>query len=614
LLGFEAILSEVYGKGWENVPNISLLNSKERDLGVISNREALIRELRGNLALAAKYILGVSLLPYQVVILQDLWIRRFPMVLMSRGAGKTFILGVYAALRAALDQGTKVVLVGAALRQSKFIFDVVAKFWESSPIFREICKSKPANHPDKCELRVGDSFIIAIPLGHDGTKIRGLRATHILADEFAAIPEEPFQVVVRGFAAVTKDPARNVYNYYKQKFLKEKGVDVDLGDAYKNQIVLSGTAYYKFNHYYKMYENYLSIIQDRTQGQVQTEEGIVEDVDYRDYSVIKLPYDAIPPTFMDMAQILNAKKTMHPHLFDMEYGAEFCGTSNGFFPMLDIENATAGNIVKTEDGITKKDEKNAPIKNPYFSVELSGDDGIYVMGADPARENDNFAVAIIKVVGSDYRLVYVDAWRRRDWGYSTDRIRDLINRFNIQRIALDKGGGGETIYDLLRDEKYRGSEPPILCFDDEEDLKIQGMHILEMVNFRNYEWYNNANFDMQGDIHHRRLLFPAMYQTDEVTQKYYGNPEDLQKCYENIAECRNETSQIEISATAGGKNHFDLPKSVLEAQKMGTAVVRKDRYSALLLAAYAARSFVGYGEFKPKITYVVGGWASDFEK
>jgi hypothetical protein len=363
-----------------------------------------------------------------------------------------------------------------------------------------------------------------------------------------------------------------------------------------------------------MYQSYLDIIKEKTEGEIATEEGIVEQIDYKDYSVITLPYDAIPPTFMDMAQILNAKKTMHPYLFDMEYGAKFCGTSNGFFPMIDIENATAGNIVKTEDGMAKKDESHKPIKNPYFSVELSGDDGIYVMGADPARENDNFAVAIIKIVGSDYRLVYVDAWRRRDWGYSTDRIRELMNCFNVQRIVLDKGGGGDTIYDLLRDEKYRGGEPPVLCHDDEDDLKLQGIHILEMVNFRNYEWYNNANFDMQGDIHHRRLLFPYNGQTEEITQKYWDNSEQLQDCLENIQECRAETSQIEISSTAGGKNHFDLPKSVLDAQRLGNAVVRKDRYSALLLAAYAARSFVGHGEFKPKVTYIVGGWATEFQK
>jgi hypothetical protein len=35
---------------------------------------------------------------------------------------------------------------------------------------------------------------------------------------------------------------------------------------------------------------------------------------------------------------------------------------------------------------------------------------------------------------------------------------------------------------------------------------------------------------------------------------------------------------------------------------------RKDRYSALLLAAHAARSFQGYGEWQEKQGFIGGNW------
>ena len=42
-----------------------------------------------------KKLLNVELLPEQVVILQELWNRAFPMYIASRGFGKSYLLAVY---------------------------------------------------------------------------------------------------------------------------------------------------------------------------------------------------------------------------------------------------------------------------------------------------------------------------------------------------------------------------------------------------------------------------------------------------------------------------------------------------------------------------------------
>ena len=58
-------------------------------------------------------------------------------------------------------------------------------------------------------MRLGDSWTVAIPMG-DGSKIRGLRAHIIIADEFASISPDIYETVVAGFAAVSASPIENV--------------------------------------------------------------------------------------------------------------------------------------------------------------------------------------------------------------------------------------------------------------------------------------------------------------------------------------------------------------------------------------------------------------------
>jgi len=150
-----------------------------------------------------KKLLNVDLLPVQTAILRELWIRSFPMYTASRGFGKSFLLAVYALLRCLLIPETKIVIVGAAFRQSKVIFEYMDNVWRNAPILQSLCSdnSGPRRDVDRCTMRINDSWAMAVPLG-DGTKIRGLRAHTIIADEFNSIPTHIYETVVAGFTAV----------------------------------------------------------------------------------------------------------------------------------------------------------------------------------------------------------------------------------------------------------------------------------------------------------------------------------------------------------------------------------------------------------------------------
>ena len=102
-----------------------------------------------------KKLLNVELLPEQVAILQELWTRAFPMYIASRGFGKSFLLAVYSLLKCVMTPNSKIVIVGAAFRQSKVIFEYMDTIWRNAPILQSICSdsSGPRRDVDRCTMR-----------------------------------------------------------------------------------------------------------------------------------------------------------------------------------------------------------------------------------------------------------------------------------------------------------------------------------------------------------------------------------------------------------------------------------------------------------------------------
>jgi len=87
-LAYEAMLSELYGERLDNIAKKSFIGSEAVSFGTMTKREALARDFRRNLGLTAKYILNLTLLPFQLTILDMLWNKRFPYMVMTRGGGK----------------------------------------------------------------------------------------------------------------------------------------------------------------------------------------------------------------------------------------------------------------------------------------------------------------------------------------------------------------------------------------------------------------------------------------------------------------------------------------------------------------------------------------------
>lgn len=603
----------------------------------------------------------LHILPFQHIALTELWWRQFPMLIATRGGGKSFVLALYALLRALFTPGSKIIITAAAFRQAKAVFEYIERLWQNSPVFQSLVNSghrggKRGNGPrrdiDRVEFVLGDSVIVGLPLG-SGEKIRGLRANYILSDEMASIPEQIYAVVVQGFGSVTADPVGNVKDMARQKLLKRLGLwtrEMDAEEAKRvrgNQSVLSGTAYYAFNHFCKYWNEYKRIL--HTRGNPEALRKLFggdppDGFNWRAYSIIRLPYTLVPHGYMDASTIARARQITNTGQFRREYETVFELDSDGFFKRTLIERCVIGSELCDPPTFPSSD---GPVT---FTAALAGQPQRckYVFGIDPASESDNFAVAVVEIWPEHRRLVYAWTTRKSDharrlkagktgehdfYRFAVRRIRDLMKAFPPALLMCDHGGGGVSLREALGDpDKLEPGELPVYeeIDPDGKDKKVtddfEGLHILRLIRFRDQDWVVEANESLKKDLEDRVLLFPMLdsallglaqaadeaagrAEADDDGETVRPTADTLERAMLDIEETKTELATIVMSETATGNRRWDTPDSKADGAKSGR--MRKDRYSALLLANMGARGIMRAPE-EPHRDPVVGGFARDF--
>ena len=530
----------------------------------------------------------------------------------------TFTLGLYLMIRMITTPGVKCVITGAGFRQAKLVFEVMENIWEKAPMLRACFKGGKNgwhHNNDAWHFRLGDSICWALPVGHDGQKIRGYRANVLVADEFATLIRNIFEEVMGGFLSVSADSISQIQEKSYQKGMDLLGLqDLIRGEEsgiIQNQLILSGTAYHKHNHFYEYFNRWRGIIHSKGDMELISkfypEAAKNPEFNWKDYSVIRIPVNLIQAGHMDMAQIGRTKASVASDVYAREYDTIFTDDSDGFFKRSLINFCTLSN----DNNIVKN---GVEIK---FNPTLKGSQTKkYVFGVDPAYQGDNFAIVVLEI-NEGYRGV-VHCWTTQAsdhkerlkaklitendyYHYCARKIRDLMKRFPCAYIALDPQGGGFPIMEALMDTtKMQLGEEMILPVIDPTDKPketdfMQGDHIIHVMKTSSIDWITEANHSLKKDMESRDIIFPyhdsiSYVEADFYDQTIEGNQlyDTLQDCVTEIEELKNELSTITISETATGKQHFDTPELKSSSHKKGR--LRKDRYSALLMANYIARN------------------------
>ena len=189
------------------------------------------------------------------------------------------------------------------------------------------------------------------------------------------------------------------------------------------------------------------------------------------------------------------------------------------------------------------------------------------------------------------------------------KIRWLMKRFPCERIMMDSQGGGIAVMEALHDSSKidaSKNERPIwevVVPDEPKDSDLySGDHLVELVSFADYEWTSSANHWMRKDLEDKALLFPYL---DPLIMALVENLEQcrndkvviqphlydtLDDCVLEIEELKEELATIVITKTPTGRDRWDTPEVKLPGGKKGR--LRKDRYTALLMANMGARNLL----------------------
>src|SRR5690606_1908997 len=166
---------------------------------------------------------------------------------------------------------------------------------------------------------------------------------------------------------------------------------------------------------------------------------------WRDFSVIRIPYEICPEDFMDDKTVARASATMTQSNFFREYGCIFVQDSDGFFRRTLIEKC-----------VTSDDN---PVRGQVFDPVVRGNPKKkYIYGVDPAIQTDNFAIVILELDHDHWKVVYCWTTNKKDfrarhkigqkiehdyYSFCARKIRNLMKTFPCIRIGMDAQGGGD---------------------------------------------------------------------------------------------------------------------------------------------------------------------------
>lgn len=426
---------------------------------------------------------------------------------------------------------------GVISHNSKMIFEEVRKLWLASPIFREATAKKPTFQSDRCILEfrsvapIPPSMIEAVPLG-TGEKIRGARFHVILSDEFAQLPEEIFDAVIKPMAATSSNPMERVKQVARLKGLRELGVSEEelQGQLNTNTIIMVSSAYYKFNHMYARIQEYEKMIAEGKPG----------------YAVAYANYMDMPEGFMNEDVLEEARATMPASLFRMEYLGIWESDSDGVFKASLLQSRTL---------------------EPGDSVSTEADPACrYIVACDPARTNDFFAIVVFEMKPTgESKVCYAEHESGVKFPAMADRLMDICDRFKPEYLVMDSQGGGLAIKDLLADETRYGNRI-ILDINDEEYFGVEGNHILEMVN-PSPNVNSECVWSTLNLLENSKLFFAGYPTTGKEAEE---------TAYESISELIKQLLAIVVTSTKSGQAHFDVPSGG------GHGVQKKDLFSAFI--------------------------------
>lgn len=580
--------------------------------GSLKDKDAkvtLIEFLRNNPKFAVKLLIGVTLFPFQQMIIKAMFQRNNFLAICSRGLGKSYIGSIFCLLYAVFNQGVKIAIVSKTFRQARMMFKKIEDFANAKEgEFLRQCigdlRKNIKHNADAWEMQIGQSLIMALPLGA-GDKIRGYRFNVMVIDELLLLDDKVINEVLKPFLIVSIDP----HAVGRAIKLKEKGVISNeeyvalLPDPPK--VIGLTSASYTFDYLFEMYSDFIYKITNTTDKKGEVLEHV-------SHCVMQLAYQCAPAGLYDPNLVKELTSTMSEQQLKRELGAQFTDDSGGFYSSRKMQEATI------------------PIGHRP-TTKIKGDpDKKYILSIDPnysdSESSDHFAMAVVEINEESRNgvLVHGYAVAKSNLGARAKYLAYLIENFNIVYVIVDNAGGVKFIQDAQELHEFKKSGFKLSFFDQDfenedsakgiqnskDDYDLASGKICHAQHFSS-RWIRNANELLQGSIEHKRIMFASsIHGIEEEHQKQLNQkvniesieydldmPQNLEQKQaefidnqEYIVELtKTQCSMIVVSTNPTGGQTFDLPTNLRKSTSPDKA--RKDSYSALLLANWGMKCY-----------------------
>jgi hypothetical protein len=567
--------------------------------------------LRENITFTTNLIAGVDLFPFQHLAIKSMLETDYFLGIWSRGMSKSFSTAIYAFLDAIFNQGVQIGILAATFRQSKMIFEKIEDIANKPEAqFLSQCITKKSKKNDQWTLEIGESKIIALPLG-DGSKLRGFRFHRIIIDEFLLMPEHVYNEVILPFLSVVQNPTERekVRKLENELIAQGKMKEEDRYQWPNNKLIALSSASYKFEYLYKVYETFEDLILN----------GIPEHSNDTSKRVIMhFSYDVAPEALYDQNLINQSKQTMSQSQFDREFNAVFTDDSSGYFKTSTMAECT----IKDGEG-------------PH--LEIAGDrDSKYLLAFDPSwaesESSDDFAIHVFKLNDNTQTgtLVHSYAMPGLKMQDHINYFHYLLTHFNIVAIVGDYGGGVQFMQAANASEQFNKSNINIqeitANFDDLEkyqDVLLQAKNQYNLKDKRicvlrkaTSDWIRRANELLQANFDHKRISFGCRALDENYHKQikvnipidsltFLPNQKELLKNsgsakiidfldhqYDMVNYTKNQCALIQVSSSAQGTQTFGLPNNL--KRQTGPGKTRKDSYSALVLGNWMIKTYYDF--------------------
>lgn len=543
----------------------------------------------------AELFTGVKLFPFQHMAIKGMMKSDYFLGIWSRGMSKSFSTGMFTILDCILHQGIQTGILSKSFRQSKMIFKKIEDIAKSpKATFLAQCITRVSKQNDEWLMEIGDSKIIALPLG-DGEKLRGFRFQRMVIDELLLMPEKIFNEVITPFLAVIENPVERQEIYDLETELIEKGQlkEKDRMKWPNNKIIGLSSASYKFEYLYKLYQQYEAMITNKAS----------QDGAHR--TIMHFSYDCAPPQLYDQNLINQAKSTMSQSQFDREFNSVFTDDSAGYFKVSKMAACTIS------DGEGQ-------------AIEIQGDPKAeYILSFDPSWSesdgSDDFAMMLIKLNKEKRTGTIVHSYAMSGTNLKSHifYVSYLLRYFNIVFAVGDYNGGLQFFNSCNESEMFKQFNLKLGSIDaDLDDPKeyVNGIRFLkskinkesrDFVFLRkpSSQWIRNANESLQAAFDHKRIFFAgAAMDQDFNIQRKSNIPIKELKFLRDVIQEKHEGAKmidfiehqrdmmdyikvqcalIQVNSSAQGNQTFDLPTNL--KKQTGPDKARKDSYSALVL-------------------------------